>query len=280
MSYVGEEKARLRRQLTTESIALAMEGRWEEAVTANREIIAVYPTDVDAFNRLGRALMELGQYGDAREAYSHALELEPSNSIAKKNLDRLSHLKEAPASTERHKVAPHLFVEEIGRAGVVRLVQLAPKEILARMVAGAAVNLRPNGQALLVESPRGEYLGQVEPKHAPRLLRLIGGGNKYEAAITNLDEGGVKVIIREIFQHPSQVGRLSFPVKDAGSFRPYVKGSVLKHELEEIPEEGEEEELTLEESGYSLEWEGEAIAEEPPIDEEVPGEGPELLDEG
>jgi len=279
MNYVGEEKARLRRQLTTEAIALAMEGRWEEAVTANREILAVYPTDVDACNRLGRAFMELGQYNEARESYRRALELEPSNSIAKKNLERLSHLKEAPVSKERHKVAPHLFVEEIGRAGVVRLIQLAPKEILARMVAGAPVNLRINGQTLLVESPSGEYLGQVEPKHANRLLRLMVGGNKYEAAITNLDEGGVRVIIREIFQHPSQVGRLSFPVKDAGSVRPYVKGSMLKHELEETSENGEEEELTLEESGYSLEWEGAAVPEEPPIDEEVVGEGPEISDD-
>jgi hypothetical protein len=269
----------LRRQLTTEAIALAMEGRWEEAVTANREIIAVYPTDVDACNRLGRALMELGQYDEAKESYRRTLELESSNSIAKRNLERLSHLKEAPASKEHHKVAPHLFVEEIGRAGVVKLIQLAPKEILARMVAGAAVNLRTNGQTLLVESQSGEYLGQVELKHAYRLLRLMAGGNKYEAAITNLDEGGVKVIIREIFQHPSQVGRLSFPVKDAGSFRPYVKGSMLRHELEETPEDGEEEELTLEESGYSLEWEGEVVAEEPPIDVEAMGEGPEQLEE-
>jgi tetratricopeptide (TPR) repeat protein len=279
MDYVGEDKARLRRKLTTEAIALAMEGRWEEAVNANREILAAYPTDVDACNRLGRGLMELGQYKEAKESYRRALELEPSNGIAKKNLERLSHLKETPVSKERHKVAPHLFVEEIGRAGVVKLIQLAPKEILAHMVAGDAVNLKVNGQILVVASPGGEYLGQVDPKHSNRLIRLMTGGNMYEAAITTLDEDGVKVIIREIFQHPSQVGKLSFPVKDAGSIRPYVKGSMLKHELEESSEGGEEEEATLEESGYSLEWEGGTIAEDLPIDETAVEEGSEVQDD-
>lgn len=236
---------------------------------------------MDAFNRLGRALMELGQYAEAREAYSRALELDSGNSIAKKNLERLAHLKETSAAAGRHKVAPHLFVEEVGRAGVVNLVQIARKEALARMAAGDQVNLKPDGQALLVESPGGEYIGQVEPKHAQRLLKLMDGGNKYEAAITTLDDKGVRVIIKEVYQHPSQVGRLSFPVKNAGDFRSYVKGRMLRHELEEAPEEAEggEEEVSLEDSGYSLEWGGDITNEEPSAAEEVVGEEPAELAE-
>ncbi len=277
MGYVGEEKARLRRQLTADSIALAMEGRWEEAVTSNREIVAAYPTDVDAFNRLGRALMEMGQYAEAKEAYGRALQLDRSNSIAKRNLERLAHLKEPVATAARHKVAPHLFVEEIGRAGVVKLLQQAPNAVLARMSAGDEVLLKVEGQSLLVESAGGEYLGRVEPKHAQRLLGLMNGGNRYEAAITTIDENVVKVIIKEVYQDPKQAGRPSFPVKDAGDFRSYVRGRMLKHELEETPEEagGEEEETSLEDSGYSLEWGGaETMSEDTaPIEDEVVGEG-------
>ena len=66
---------RLRRQSSKQAIALAMQGRWREAVAVNKSLIESFPSDVDAYNRLGRAYMELGEYSQAREAYQQALEL-------------------------------------------------------------------------------------------------------------------------------------------------------------------------------------------------------------
>ncbi|HJW88869.1 MAG TPA: tetratricopeptide repeat protein, partial [Dehalococcoidia bacterium] len=66
MNYLQEDEARLRRLRAREAIALAMQSRWEEALEANRAIIEAFPTNVDAYNRLGRALMELGRYPEAR----------------------------------------------------------------------------------------------------------------------------------------------------------------------------------------------------------------------
>ncbi len=88
-----EEKARIWRSKIQEAIRMATENRWQEAVAANKSIIEVFPADVDAYNRLGRAHMELGDHQKAKEAYSKALELSPINSIARKNLDRLALLK-------------------------------------------------------------------------------------------------------------------------------------------------------------------------------------------
>ena len=99
MSQEEVKLIRLRRQRSKQAIALAMEGRWQEAVAANRSIIESFPEDVDAYNRLGRAYLELGEYSQAREAYRQAVELDPYNAIAKKNLQRLSYLKE-PVSLE------------------------------------------------------------------------------------------------------------------------------------------------------------------------------------
>ncbi|GAF77203.1 unnamed protein product, partial [marine sediment metagenome] len=93
MLYESEEQARLVRRSTKQAIALAMEGRWREAVAANESILENYPDDVDACNRLGRAYMELGEFSLARKAYSRAKELDPYNAIAEKNLRRLSHLR-------------------------------------------------------------------------------------------------------------------------------------------------------------------------------------------
>src|SRR5438128_1631190 len=100
-----EQRARLRRVLPEQAIALAMQGRWDEAVKVNQAIIALVPNDADAYNRLGKAHVELGHYREAYEAYQKALELAPGNSIAQKNMERLAPLARQSAATGRPPAA-------------------------------------------------------------------------------------------------------------------------------------------------------------------------------
>ncbi|MBI2830415.1 MAG: tetratricopeptide repeat protein [Chloroflexi bacterium] len=210
-----------------------MEGRWLEAVAANKKLLENFPGDVDAHNRLGRAYMELGEYARAREAYEKAASLDAYNTIAQKNLSRLAHLSNAEAGTIGfHKVEPQQFIEEAGKAGVMSLYRLAAPEVLARMVAGGQVNLKVEGVNLIAENIQREYLGQVEPKHGQRLIRLMEGGNRYNASIVSVTENGVTVIIREVYQDPSQAGRLSFPPKGSEAFRPYASDRIIRREIE------------------------------------------------
>ena len=243
MHYQAGE-ARLRRRSAKEAIALAMQGRWEEAVITNRSIIEVFPNDIDALNRLGKALTELGQYGQARETYGRAMEIDPKNGIASRNLQRLSLLNGTLAvpAQRRQRVIPQLFIEETGKAGLVSLEQPAPREVLAEMAAGDTVHLRLRGQGFIIESKHGEYLGRVQPRIGVRLAKLMDGGNRYTAAIASLVDSEIKVIITEAFQHPSQAGRPSFPAKGYDGFRSYVKGSILKYDLGE-------EEVSLDDNG-------------------------------
>src|SRR5579863_7621320 len=95
----AEEKARLKKQWTDLAIQQALASQWEEAVVTNRNILNLFPTEPDAYNRLGKAYSELGQYTQARQAYTQTLKYSPNNTIAKKQLDRLSLLQEAPAQT-------------------------------------------------------------------------------------------------------------------------------------------------------------------------------------
>ena len=254
-----EEKARIR-QYTSEAVALAVQGQWEKAIAVNKAILELSPTDVEAYNRLGRALMELGRYAEARGAYSQGLKLDPYNRIAKKNLSRLSRLEGLSLSPkeDHHKIPVELFVEEGGKAGVVKLIHLAPWEVIARMAPGNEVHLEVRGQRLLVRDGWGEYLGEVEPRHGLRLAQLIKGGNEYVGAIASLEENEVKVLIREIYQHPSQGGRPSFLPKTREDFRPYTKEGLLKYEPEAEEELGEEEAL----EGFTLETYNDPEAEE------------------
>lgn len=241
-----EKQARLKRLRSKEAIDLAMKGQWREAIDANKTIVEAFPNDVDSYNRMGKAYMELGEYEQAREAYRHAIEFDPYNTIARKNLQRLSYINEGSVSVgnEVRKVEPQQFIEEIGKAGVVHLVRLAPWEVRAKAVAGDKVNLKINGPNLVVEALPGEYLGQVEVRHGPRLIKLMAGGNQYSAAVVSSTEQGMTVIIRETRQDPSQVGRLSFPPKGVEE-RPPVEERLLKMEAEF-------EEEASEESGYTI----------------------------
>jgi len=257
VTYQTEERARSRRQKADLAIRLALQSRWEEAVTVNRDIVSLYPSDVDAWNRLGKALAELGRYQESREAYTKTLELDSTNTIARKNVARLAVLGEvAPARAEpKRQLDPQIFIEETGKTGITTLHRVN-QEVLVRMTAGDRVELRPEGNVLLVENARGEYLGEVEPKLGLRLLKLMQGGNQYAAALTSLANATGRVIIKEVYQHPSQAGRPSFPAIGTEVVRPYIRESILKHE-------GEEEEEPVEEAeGGGEEWEGETEAQE------------------
>jgi tetratricopeptide (TPR) repeat protein len=244
-----EEKARLRQRLSKEAVDLALQGRWEEAEVVNRDIIEKFPADAEAYNRLGRALTELGDFDGAKEAYLKTLELAPENAIAKKNMARLTSLAESMATlsnnpqeastwrAQARRVALDLFITEMGKAGVVNLHNVASGDVLAKMGFGDQVHLEARGQRLIVKSEGEEYLGEVEPRQGLRLIRLMRGGNRYDAAILNVEEDKVQVIIKEVYQHPSQEGRPSFLVKATEHLRARIKESLLRRGI--IADEGE-----------------------------------------
>jgi hypothetical protein len=239
-----DKQQKYKEQRSKEAIALAMQANWKEAVGANKEILQAFPGDVDTLNRLGRAYMELGQYKLSRDAYSNAVKVDPYNAIANRNLRRLHDLKDsAKPEVEIDKVDPDQFIEEIGKAGVVTLVDLAQKEKRASTVAGDKAVLKLEGTTIMVENGRGEYLGKAEPKRGQRLVRLMLGGNKYSAVVVKSTAESVTVMVRETYQDPSQAGKLSFSPKGVEEFRAYGTDRLLKSEPE-----GEEED----ESGYTI----------------------------
>lgn len=235
MAYRETEQTKLKRQSTKQAIVLAMQGHWPEAVAANKRLLESFPNDVDTYNRLGRAYLELGEYQLAREAYEKAVELDSYNTIAKKNLARLSHLGEVVVGSRQgeQKVEPQQFIEEVGKTGVVSLHRLALSAVWAKITAGDRANLKIDGSNLIVESTRGEYWGQVELKHGQRLIKLMEGGNKYSTTVVSATEEAVTVMIREVYQHPSQVGRLSFPPRGGESLRSHLVERMFRFEPEE-----------------------------------------------
>ena len=218
-----EGRIRVKRELTKQAISLATEGRWEEAAEKNRQIVATFPRDTEACNRLGKALSEIGQYSEARESFKKALAISPNNPIARKNLQRMEHLQDDSPQRSRHdRVPPTFFIEETGKTGITELQDHASSQVLASMSAGEQVELMEEKNRIVAKTTDGQYLGAIEPKLAIRLTALMRGGNKYAAATARVGEAGIGLFIRETYQHPSQKGKLSFPLRGRDEFRPYM----------------------------------------------------------
>jgi tetratricopeptide (TPR) repeat protein len=262
MTPNDEKLNRYKEQRSKEAIELAMQARWQDAVAVNEELIKSFPADVESYNRLGRAYMELGKFAKAKEAYKQTIKLDPYNTIANRNLRRLNDLKDtAKAQVETEKVEPEQFIEEFGKAGVVTLIDLAPKEKRALTVAGDKANVKLEGSFLVAYNAHGDYLGKVEPRQAIRIIRLMLGGNKYSAVVVKSAADSMTVMIRETFQHPSQAGKLSFPPKGVNEFRAFGSDRGPKEESEE------------DDSGYTIIGgdEVEVLAEERDIHEDDTG---------
>ena len=211
------QKQQTRRQLGEEARNAAFEGNWEDAVTLNLQIIDRFQKDADAFNRLGRAYISLGNLDEAKEAYSKALRADPANLIARRNLQRLEILRGQGGRTSPAVSRPGpmprttAFLEEVGKTWVDELVNPGELPLLADISAGEELRLSQEDDRLVVLRANGDRVGEVEPKTGRRVMDLMVSGNRYEIFALGLTGQTLRIIIREIYRDPSVATTVSFP---------------------------------------------------------------------
>ncbi len=233
-----DERERLWRKRTGEAIALAVKSQWEQAVEVNQQVLELSPDDVGAWNRLGKARLQLGDYADAQEAFKHALDLSPRNAIARKNLDRLVLLKaDSPYRPTGRYVHSSFFIEENGKTAQVSLLAPADVHALAAISAGEPVELQCRGEALEAFDVGDQYLGRLPSALGRRLIQLMDGGNRYQAAVFNVTREHVTILLREAYRHLSQRNVLSFPVSYIQATKARTNGD-LGHDQDELVRPG------------------------------------------
>jgi hypothetical protein len=268
---------RLKKRLFDQAVQLATTNQWEEAIQTNEQLLQL-GEDAECYNRIGKAALELGRFDEAEEAFGNALRINPSNVIARKNINRLKELANMDDKglrrEQRNYADPQLFMIETGKTALTTLTNVPGREIALRLVSGEQVALRQDDEkSVSVVDSEGRTVGNLEPLLAQRLIEMMAGGNQYAAAIANLDGNQIKVLIREVFVTPQHLAKVSFPGKlggDIAHFRTYVRDLPSRYELdgddlledEELMEEevgvetdddffrggtGEEEEVRLEE---------------------------------
>jgi len=228
---------RLRKRLVERAIDHAANHEWDEAIKDNLRVLE-YGKDADTLNRIGKAHFELSQYDQALEYYREALQAYPSNVIARKNISRLETLQQmenAPTRTVRQHVDPQIFIVETGKTALTTLTGIASSDIVSSLMIGEQLTIKHDSKNVTLSDGDGNQIGSLEPQLAQRLIQMLEGGNRYSAVVANLQNGVVKVLIREIYQAPYQRNRVSFPGKlggDIAHFRTYVRDVPLRYELD------------------------------------------------
>lgn len=201
--------------LANKAVSHARSGQWDDAARANREIIALSPGDIEAHNRLGKALSEVGKLKEAITAFQRAADLQPGNVIATRNLERLKQLSASPSTVTRVATAPKanpaVFMAARGSAVVTELKKPGPARVLAAATAGDRVALEAAGLDVRVTNAAGEYLGMLDPRIGRRVARLGAVGNRYEATVAGLSGQTLNVLVREVYKPAGQAHVTSFP---------------------------------------------------------------------
>lgn len=195
------------------AIDYALTCRWEEAEKINLQLLESDPQKTEYLNRLSKAYFELGKYSECKKLYNQVLEIDPYNAIAQKNLKKLAAIKkdgQLKSGSNASVISASLFYEEPGITTLVTLVKVAEPQKLVALSPGSLVNLNVKKRGITVTDMSGQYLGAFPDDSAYHLMRLVGGGNKYQVIIKSVKSNGVVILIREVFRAKKFRNQASF----------------------------------------------------------------------
>lgn len=181
------------------AITATLEGRWEDAIRANLEILASSPHDTAALNRLGIAYLKTKQPSNAKKTFQKVLSLDPFNSIAKTNLKKASS-KFSNDYDNTLLLSNHTFsfIEEPGKSKVIHLANLGEPNVIATLYTGLKVELKIAARKVKIATAKEKYIGSLPDDVSIHLIRLIKAGYKYQTLIKSADTTSVQVYIKEI----------------------------------------------------------------------------------
>lgn len=200
--------------LNKQAIDAALNSRWEEAISINLQILELEPENTECLNRLAKAYFEQGEYKQAEKYYKQVLQHDPYNTIAQKNLKKIAACKDNPNQSLKNgqipMLSPSFFLSEPGLTKSVSLLKVAEPQRILTLSAGMMVQLVPKSRGISVTDIANNYLGVLPDDLAFHLLKLIEGGNTYQAFIQSIKQNTVTILIRETFRSKQFKNQASF----------------------------------------------------------------------
>lgn len=192
--------------LIQKAIKAAKEQQWQQALDFNAAILELDTQNLDALNRSGLAHMQLKQVSQAKKIFQTVLQIDKTNNLAKKHLQRIKNKQVSSIPTFPRQ----MFIEEPGKTKTVELTRLGEKEILTEASVGQFCELTPKKRFITV-SVQGRYLGALPEDISFRLSTLLRSGNTYSCYIRSISPKHVTVFLKE--EHCDEANRNihSFP---------------------------------------------------------------------
>lgn len=192
-------------RLQQQAINAAKRQEWELACQANQDLLELKPNDVNALNRLGATYLQLGKSRKAQQAFKQVLEIDSSNKLATKHLQRIKEKQ----ITALPSFSRESFIQEPGKTKSIELYRLADKNVLKNISVGQECTLQPKNRYISVKV-NDTYIGALPEDLSFRLAKLIKSGNTYSCRIRSCN--GVECIV-----HLRELER-SAKNKDVASF--------------------------------------------------------------
>lgn len=224
--------------LEQQAIDAAINIQWKQAIELNNKIIKLEPKNESAYLRLGFVYLQLRDIVKAKKYYSKALRLQPRNSVALQNLERVKVLEnEKVQKKDKDQTAfdPGLFMDAAGKTKTVALANLGQKNVLAGLTIGQPILLKVKKHRVEARTQSDDYIGTLPDDLSKRLIYFFKAKSTYLTYIKESTLTRVIVFIKEEKKGKAVYYQISFPQN-------------IQKKLEDIPaasgdekdEEGEE----------------------------------------
>lgn len=229
--------------LKQEAINAAKHADWSSAITLNQEILTLTPTDVEAMNRLGLALLKNNQVAEAKKTFKQVIAIDGANIIANKHLLKL---KNNEQSSDIIFDQNNDFIEEPGKSKIVTLHRLTNKDQLKKIKVGQVAELQMKNRYISVVDESGKHIGALPEDISFRLSKLMSNGNEYRCVVYKVSDKQCLVQLKETLRSKKNEHIVSFPGKLQSNLT-LPDDFILEEDIpfEVMDEEEDEDELEL-----------------------------------
>ena len=243
--------------LEQKAIDAAINSEWEYAITHNESILKTDKKNIDALLRLGFAFIQVEKMDQAKIYYKRALRLQPSNRVAKENLERISILEIKKGNGNMGKnisLDPSLFLEIPGKTKSVILVNPGQKNILAQLMVGQEILMKSKKRRIEARTKGNEYVGSLPDDVSKRLIIFLKAGSEFGAYIKEANLNRVVIFIKEEKKGARVTRYTSFPrdiqsnldeISQEEEVKESDDGEITENDLDRLAED-----LTNEEKEY------------------------------
>ncbi len=197
------------------AINAAINYQWQDAIKFNKKILVKEKKNLSALLRLAYSYIQTRELIKAKKVYNKALKIQPTNSVAKENLERIKILqtkKSKKGNTSKIFFDPNLFLESAGKTKSVRLVNLGQKSILAQLMIGQEVSLKTKNRKVDIRTISGDYIGSLPDDLSKRLRLFIKADSQYSAYVKENTINHIIIFIKEDKKGKKVANFISFPI--------------------------------------------------------------------